>query len=122
MNKDGYAAPLDALVVINALNLGAGEGEAEGTSNDPLFDYFAGNTNQQLPLSRSQAPATLPAAGSALPLTDDDSYRTAARSDQTAQLLGDRNTGRRWEAAVDQLLQEDSGLFLDELTGDDCLP
>ncbi len=118
VNKDGYAAPLDALVVINALNLGAGEGEADAASNDPLFDYFTGNTNQQLPLSRSQAPATLPSAGSALPLTDGDSYRTAARSDQATDLLGDRSTGRRWEAAVDQLLQED----LDCLWDNDILP
>jgi len=106
VNKDDFATPLDALVVINYLNIAAGEGEAEGPS-DPLFDYFAGNTYQQLPLSRSQAPATLPATGSALPLTDDDSYRTAARSDQAADLLGDRSAAQRWEAAVDQLLEDE---------------
>ena len=71
---------------------------------NPLFDYFAGNTNQQLPLSRSQAPATLPAAGSTLPLTD-VAYRSAATlaTDPVAK----PDDGQDWQAAVDQLLQED---------------
>ncbi|MFP6621257.1 MAG: Ig-like domain-containing protein, partial [Pirellulaceae bacterium] len=116
VNKDGFAAPLDALVVINYLNMAAGEGEADATSN-PLFDYFAGNTYQPLPLSRSQSPTTLPSAASPLPLTD-DAYRTSTAATLATDPAAQPGDGQDWQAAVDQLLEED----LDCLWDNDILP
>ena len=114
VNKDGHAAPLDALIIINALNMGAGEGEGESHHR-----YYETPLNTA-PLNVAPVQAAAETASStnteASPeMTTDDSYRTAALLDEAADLLSARTAARRWEAAVDQLLEDE----LDPLAGFD---
>jgi hypothetical protein len=68
------------------------------------------------PAARPTA-ATAPAATQ--PLTQDDSYRTAALLDEAADLLSDKVSARRWQSAVDQLLDEDADIFGGDFSGDE---
>ena len=118
VNKDGVAAPLDALIIINALNMGAGEGE--GTSSRGYYE----TPLKTAPLNVAPVPPAAETASStnteASPeMTTDDSYRTAALLDEAADLVADRTNAKRWESAVDQLLEEQLDPFGDDLAGDE---
>ncbi|MCP4811622.1 MAG: hypothetical protein GY888_03865, partial [Planctomycetaceae bacterium] len=114
VNKDGHAAPLDALIIINALNMGAGEGEGE---NHHRYYETPLNTAplNMAPIQAGSRTASSTNTEASPEMTTDDSYRTAALLDEATDLLGDRDTARRWEAAVDQLLEDE----LDPLAGFD---